>query len=111
MGNALCTMVATIRRERNESTPYPVRTLSASEAKEHKKLTLMAKHIATHQSNADESGEMCAICLEDILEKQYVIKLPCNHLYHSECLYRWLCKRPVCPLCSYPLKFDLNVGV
>ena len=110
MGNALCTMVTAMRRERNETSSYPVRTRSASEVKEYKKFTLVAKHIAEHQYPAKENGEMCVICLEDILEKQYTIKLSCNHLYHSDCLYRWLCKKPVCPLCSAPVKFDLNVG-
>ena len=110
MGNALCTMVTAMRRERNIPPSYPVRTRSASEVKEYKKFALVAKHIAEHQSPAKENGDMCVICLEEILEKQYTIKLPCNHLYHSDCLYRWLCKKPVCPLCSAPVKFDLNVG-
>jgi hypothetical protein len=108
MGNALCTMVTAVRRERPERSPAITHTSAQDESK---KFTLVAKHIAKHQAYVNETCDVCVICLEDILDKQYVIKLPCDHLYHSDCLYRWLCKKAVCPLCSAPVKFDLNVGV
>mgnify|MGYP001295459206 CR=1 FL=1 len=110
MGNSLCTVVTSIRRERTRIR-NPVRSRNtARQNKDYLNFTLVAKHIADNQSLANENCEMCVICLEDILEKQYTIKLPCGHLYHSDCLYRWLCKKPVCPLCSAPVKFDLNIG-
>lgn len=32
----------------------------------------------------------CAVCKEDLVEMEEVTKLPCNHMYHFECVSRWL---------------------
>lgn len=35
-------------------------------------------------------GQDCAVCKEDLVEKEEVTKLPCNHTYHFDCVSRWL---------------------
>lgn len=56
----------------------------------------------------------CVICLEDFdhldahvqeEEDQLVVltHLPCSHLYHRECVVRWLETCNFCPLCHYPM--------
>lgn len=42
----------------------------------------------------------CTICLEMIAEGEGVRLLNCKHIFHSECVDRWLCEhRSSCPLC------------
>lgn len=64
------------------------------------------KSTETDQS-IEEEGEHepgCAICLDDFEEKEMVIKLPCGHLFHKDCVFPWLTERQACcPLC----KFDI----
>lgn len=109
MGNSFCTMVASVRNERH-GPRYPIRLPTKTNAG--RPFTHVAKYIVENQSSTETpNSEICVICLEDILDKQYIIKLPCDHMYHSDCLYRWLCRKQVCPMCNAPLKFDLNVGV
>jgi E3 ubiquitin-protein ligase BIG BROTHER-like protein len=48
--------------------------------------------------------EDCAICCCVIVDNHLVKDLPCNHLYHAECLSKWLSKNTACPLC----KFDIS---
>lgn len=46
---------------------------------------------------------ICAICLEDFAQESRVRMLPCNHIFHDECIDRWfLEKQPVltCPMCK-----------
>ena len=44
--------------------------------------------------------EVCSICLEDFEEAQMVASLQkCHHLFHEECLLKWLDVRQICPLC------------
>ena len=40
----------------------------------------------------------CSICLAD-LDTERVLKLPCEHIFHKECLMGWLKRSTVCPLC------------
>ena len=39
----------------------------------------------------------CGICSETTFEKAR--KLPCNHVYHNECITKWLRMQSNCPMC------------
>ncbi|KAK1260575.1 E3 ubiquitin ligase BIG BROTHER [Acorus gramineus] len=43
----------------------------------------------------------CAVCLGKLEVKEWVVAMPCCHLYHFECLQRWLRCWGVCPVCQY----------
>ena len=45
----------------------------------------------------------CIICLDGFNKNDHVALIKCGHKYHAECLYKWLLKRPVCPLCDEEL--------
>lgn len=52
-----------------------------------------------------DEEEMCSICLVELEEEDWVNKLPkCGHLFHAECLDRWLDRcHFTCPLCRSSL--------
>ena len=106
MGNTFCTMIASSRRSVDVSERSRTHSIPKAESKLN---TVIAKHIANHQSLAKSThSDVCVICLDDILEMNYILDLPCGHAYHSDCIYKWLCKRQVCPMCGSPIKFDLK---
>lgn len=45
----------------------------------------------------------CAICFEDI-DDFNCKRISCNHLFHKECLDRWILYKRVCPMCREPVK-------
>lgn len=47
----------------------------------------------------------CSICMCDIEYPgdDYMIT-PCDHVFHSECLKKWMDIKPECPVCRSPLK-------
>ena len=45
----------------------------------------------------------CTICLEEFNNDEEIIKLKCNHLFHSKCIDDWIKKNQSCPLCRVNL--------
>jgi len=45
--------------------------------------------------------QTCAICCEDILNKDDGYKTPCNHYMHNTCLTHWLLLKNTCPICRH----------
>lgn len=54
------------------------------------------------------SSAECIICMEDYVDGvSQVMRLPCHHEFHVECITRWLTTRKkTCPICKY----DVTLG-
>ena len=46
----------------------------------------------------------CSICLGEYEEGEELLKLPCNHVYHDECITSWTSNHVKCPLCNFDLE-------
>ncbi|KAM7280354.1 hypothetical protein ACFE04_007488 [Oxalis oulophora] len=44
-------------------------------------------------------SEECSICLESFLLGSEAISLPCSHLFHKNCIMKWVHRKNSCPLC------------
>ena len=52
----------------------------------------------------------CVICLEPFIEGAELLELPCHHLYHDECIKKWLIERKkVCPICVRDVRIGIDV--
>lgn len=61
------------------------------------------KELNDNEISLDTTIEQCSICLEKLSfeEKMKVVETPCSHVYHKECIVRWLENCHMCPLCRY----------
>ncbi|XP_060582900.1 RING finger protein 145-like isoform X2 [Ruditapes philippinarum] len=57
-------------------------------------------------SDAEDTHE-CAICYVVMTNAK---KLPCNHIFHYDCLRKWFLVRTVCPLCNTEIREE-NIQV
>lgn len=49
----------------------------------------------------DSTGDICAICLENLEPNEFIRALSCHHVFHSDCVTPWLTtRRAICPLCK-----------
>lgn len=50
------------------------------------------------------SLDACTICLDEFVVGDKLRCLPCNHVFHAECIAKWLIERSAtCPLCKIDL--------
>ncbi|KAL3736733.1 hypothetical protein ACJRO7_025640 [Eucalyptus globulus] len=45
----------------------------------------------------------CVICKEEISRDEEVVCMPCKHMFHHECVVRWLNESNLCPLCRFQM--------
>lgn len=50
----------------------------------------------------------CSICQEDFAVSDSVLKLPCRHVYHTDCVTNWLAMNNTCPLCRLELPKEVG---
>ena len=51
----------------------------------------------------DFSDQECSICLEEFKINEELIKIDCNHYFHSQCINDWIKFNGSCPLCRLNL--------
>lgn len=44
---------------------------------------------------------LCAICFGEVFVGSELTRLPCSHMFHGDCIVRWLHESTFCPLCRY----------
>ena len=52
----------------------------------------------------EDKDKMCPITLELFNENEYIIELPCNHIFKEESINKWLTEESnTCPVCRQEL--------
>ncbi|XP_068667794.1 uncharacterized protein [Aristolochia californica] len=55
------------------------------------------------QIDAEDSKEVCIVCLNQFSVAAAVAQMPCAHIFHKDCIVSWLEKSHVCPLCRFKM--------
>ena len=50
-------------------------------------------------SLTETAGKECPVCQEELKTEGKMRRMPCGHMYHEECLTRWLQLHNSCPVC------------
>jgi hypothetical protein len=64
--------------------------------------------IPIKEFNASHKFTNCSICLMDYEDGEKFRHLPCSHMFHPECIDKWLEQKPVCPVCKVDLRLKLK---
>ncbi|KAF7046904.1 LOW QUALITY PROTEIN: hypothetical protein CFC21_055893, partial [Triticum aestivum] len=55
---------------------------------------------------AADGGAQCAVCMDDFLLGAAAKQLPCNHVFHKDCILPWLDLHSSCPVCRHEMPTD-----
>ncbi|CAK7353522.1 unnamed protein product [Dovyalis caffra] len=53
-----------------------------------------------------DAMDLCHICPQEYSYGDPVVKTPCSHIFHGNCLTRWLSKAHNCPICRFKFPFQ-----
>ena len=59
----------------------------------------------------DNDKKKCIICLENYVNGDDSIALPCIHIFHASCIKTWLKENSLCPICKNEIKYDNEENV
>ena len=62
------------------------------------------KHIKKYTKIKEKK---CPICLLKYKGSDIIKEFPCNHIYHKNCILKWLKKSNICQLCKYDITNDV----
>ncbi|XP_030523779.1 E3 ubiquitin-protein ligase RING1-like [Rhodamnia argentea] len=51
----------------------------------------------------DSGYDGCVICKDETSSDGEVARMPCKHMFHHECIVRWLSASNLCPLCRFQM--------
>ena len=58
-----------------------------------------------NRQSSNDNQKVCSICLSEFLDDEMVCKLPeCNHVFHKDCIQKWLERNHICPFCRNDIK-------
>jgi hypothetical protein len=79
--------------------------LSASENNDIEKIieTLPTSKLKKKKENY---SIQCIICMDDFKEGEEVSTLPCFHVFHRECIKKWLVNTHTCPICKFKVTMN-----
>lgn len=58
--------------------------------------------------DAQDEKSFCAVCQESFSPRDHVMRLPCFHEYHTDCIGDYLSttESPLCPICRHPVSMS-----
>ena len=64
----------------------------------------LSKSKIKNVNNLEDNKKSCIICLEDFKNRQMIYSLPCQHIFHVNCLNKEIKLRQRCPICRKEMK-------
>ena len=62
----------------------------------------LARYCRMQELEGDTNLGHCSVCMEDMVVGEWIVRMPCLHVFHLECVGRWMAAgraRSYCFLC------------
>ena len=56
--------------------------------------------ISAQPTPVQQDDDLCIVCLDNLEPEQRTLTLPCQHVFHYECVGKWMERSFTCPRCA-----------
>ena len=100
--NELKKKVTNLMLKNNIENNYSIKYQAKEDKKKiSNKKTALIDQIETIEYNIDKATFFqCGICMDSFHETEKVKMLPCEHIFHIDCMSQWLQTKKNCPFCD-----------
>ena len=63
------------------------------------------KHLKKYSALREDK---CPICLVKYKSSDIIKEFPCKHIFHKNCIFKWLKTSNVCPICKHDFTEEIN---
>ena len=68
-----------------------------------KSIDELKKELINDDNHENYSKNECSICKDNYKKGEVITIMPCEHVFHDDCLIPWLKRHNSCPVCRYEL--------
>lgn len=61
------------------------------------------EYLEPMEAHERNSKDECVVCLDELGEETQVLSMPCSHMFHAQCITKWLQKSHYCPICRFEM--------
>ncbi|CUV04137.1 unnamed protein product [Cryptosporidium hominis] len=54
--------------------------------------------------SSSDDAPLCTVCLSEVNEGDFVVRLDCQHIFHHQCIKEWFKMSVICPLCKVDVR-------
>ena len=63
------------------------------------------KHLKKYSALKEDK---CPICLQKYKSADIIKEFPCKHIFHKNCIFKWLKQSNVCPICKHDISEEIK---
>ena len=63
------------------------------------------KHLKKYSALKEDK---CPICLQKYKSADIIKEFPCKHIFHKNCIFKWLKQSNVCPICKNDISEEIK---
>ena len=102
--NKICDKCLNTGRNNNnnsliEHINISVNSISVIDIESNEEYTEIIKNVVEIDDIENEYDNICVICMEELECIKYKLEDNCNHVFHKDCIDKWLEVKNICPLC------------
>lgn len=86
----------------NDTNKYGTPPASIEAIKALKRITVTEDYL--NNNSIQECNKECSICKENLKEQEVLVLMPCEHIFHENCIVPWLESHNNCAICRFELQ-------